>query len=164
MYTLECAVNEDPIEDTDEIEVRPSRPLNPTETLLRQKHAEAYVAQADQMDKLAQELIKLELAVPGLYAAVLKLTAGADETVAVDRWFTITFGCWFLALALTLISLIPRNYAVDTTIIRQEKDSPQKKLGLEDFFRETAVYKRRLLIPAAILFFGGIIGAVFMIL
>ena len=59
------------------------------------------------MDKLAQQLITLELAIPGIYATAVKLTAGADATVTVDTGVIGAFLCWFAALLLALVSLIP---------------------------------------------------------
>ena len=70
------------------------RPVAGPETVLRNKFAESLVSQSDLMDKLAQQLITLELAIPGIYATVLKLTAGADATVAVDAWVIGAFACW----------------------------------------------------------------------
>ena len=58
----------------------PTRPVSGSETLLRNKFAESIVGQSELMDKLAQQLITLELAIPGIYVAVLKLTAGDDAT------------------------------------------------------------------------------------
>lgn len=137
----------------------PAHPVSPSSTKLREKFDEQYAAQSEQMDKLAGQLITLELAVPGLYATVLKLTQGEKATLAVDGWLYFTFGCWFLALLLTLISLIPRRWRVDPTVVKGDQASREPVMGLEDFFFQSARYKRRLLIPAILLFWLGIIGA-----
>lgn len=144
---------------SEEVEVLPTRPINNSEKLLREQFAESIAGQAELMDKLGRQLITLELAIPGLYATVLKLTQGKDATLGVDGWFYFTFGCWFLALTLTLVSLIPRNWQVDPTILKPDPTGKTKELGLEDFFRKSALYKRRLLIPAIFLFWLGILGA-----
>lgn len=140
-----------------------TRPPSSSDKLLRDKFMERYVAQSDLLDKLAQQLITIELAVPGLYATVLKLTQGDKATVPADNWLYFTFACWFLALLLTLVSLVPRNWRVDTKIVQRDPAQPDGPLGLEDFFHQSAQYKRRLLIPAIIFFWLGILGAVFVL-
>ncbi|MCP4420638.1 MAG: hypothetical protein GY805_28865, partial [Chloroflexi bacterium] len=47
----------------------------------------------------------------------------------------------------------------DPTILKPDPSGKTKELGLEDFFRKSALYKRRLLIPAIFLFWLGILGA-----
>ena len=136
-----------------------TRPVNQGEELLRQKFAESLVGQSDLMDKLAQQLIVLELAVPGLYAAVLKLVQGENATLPTNWWLYATFGCWGLALILTLLSLVPRRWTVDPTKLKgdpnREPDLSQP-LSLEEFFTLSAQYKRDLLIAAMIFFWVGI--------
>jgi hypothetical protein len=134
-----------------------TRPLTSSETVLRDKFAESLVGQSELMDKVAQQLITLELAIPGLYATVLKLIAGEKGTVAVNNWVYGSFGCWFLALLFTLVSLFPRQWEVDPTVLRAGVNS--KVLGLEDFYYRSARYKFWLLIPSAILFALGILCA-----
>ena len=57
----------------------PARPVSENEKLLRQKFYENIASQSDLMDKLSERLLTLELAIPGLFAAVLKLTRGEDD-------------------------------------------------------------------------------------
>lgn len=144
--------------------LKKTRPINSSEALLREKFAERFAAQSDKMDKLAQQLITLELAIPGLYATVLKLTAGNKATITLDIYFYAAFGCWFVALTLTLISLVPRNWKVDPTILKPDPAGKGKVLGLEQFFYQSALHKRRLLIPAVLLFWLGILSAAVAIL
>jgi hypothetical protein len=141
-----------------------TRPVNRSEELLREKFAESIAEQSALMDKLGRQLITLELAVPGLYATVLKLTQGDKATVAADAWFYVTFGCWFLALVLALISLVPRNRQVDPTMLKPDPKGKSTVLDLETFFHQSARYKRRLLIPSILLFWGGILSAAAVIL
>ena len=136
-----------------------ARPVSPAATLLREKFYEQFAAQSEQMDKLARQLITLELAIPGLYATVLKLIQGKDAVVPADGWLYFTFICWFLALLLTLVSLVPRRWQVDPTVVKGNAASREPVMGLEDFFVRSALYKRRLLIPAIFLFWLGILGA-----
>lgn len=134
----------------------PTRPLYGSENVLREKFAASIAGQSELMDRLAQQLISIELAIPGIYAAVLKLVAGEQASMTVDVWVYGAFGCWFVALVLALISLIPRTWQVDPTLLRADTQAKGAPLGLEDFYRKSAAYKRRLLIPSALLFAAGV--------
>ena len=137
-----------------------TRPVNEQEKLLRSKFYESIVAQSDLMDKLGERLITLELAIPGLYATVLKLIAGDAATVKVNAALYITFAFWLAALLLTLISLIPRRWRVDVSVLKQDPTKFSEGLGIEDFFSRSAMYKRRLLIASIVLFFAGIFSSI----
>lgn len=138
-----------------------TRPPSNRDKVLQEKFFESMAGQSEQMDKLGQQLLTLELAIPGLYATVLKLVSGDKATLAASPALYLTFGCWFLALLLTLASLIPRGWQVNPTIMKQAPSVKSKELGIEDFFYRTAQYKRRLLIAASLLFFSGIVSAAF---
>ncbi|OIN92869.1 MAG: hypothetical protein COS37_02955 [Anaerolineae bacterium CG03_land_8_20_14_0_80_58_20] len=140
-----------------------TRPLSDNEKLMRQKFYESIVAQSDLMDKLSERLLTLELAIPGLYATAVKLISGDKATITVNAAFYITFGCWLLALALTLAALTPKKWRVDPAILKQDPKKMSDALGIEDFFERSANYKRGLVIASSILFFAGIFGAVFTI-
>ena len=136
-----------------------TRPLTDNEKLLREKFYESLAAQSDLVDKLGERLLTLELAIPGLYATVVKLIAGDKATIIVNTAFLLAFGCWLLALLLTLAALTPKKWVVDTTILKQDPAKFPEALGLEDFFEKSALYKRRLVIVSSILFFAGIFSA-----
>ena len=139
------------------------QPITPQIKLLRQKYAESVVSQADLMDGLAKQLLTLEMGIPALYATVLKLIQGKDATLPLNNWIIFAFIFWFLALLLTLASLVPRNWRVDPTLIKPDPTGKTTALTLEQFFYETAKYKRRLLIAACLLFWAGIICAAFVL-
>jgi hypothetical protein len=136
-----------------------TRPPNTYEVKLKEKYAENFANQSDLMDKLAQQLLTLELAVPGLYATVLRLVAGDEASAPINTWLYAAFGLWAVALALTLLALMPRAWNVNIGIMQQDPDSTTGELGIKDFFVESARYKRKLLIGAAGLFFAGIASA-----
>ncbi len=138
-----------------------TRPLSDNEKLMREKFYESITAQSDLMDKLSERLLTLELAIPGLYATVLKLVSGDKATVVVNAALYLTFGCWLLALILTLIALTPKKWVVDPAILKQDPQKFSEGLGIEDFFEQSAMYKRRLVTASSILFFVGIFSAVF---
>lgn len=141
-----------------------TRPMNDNEKLMREKFYESIVAQSDLVDKLSEHLLTLELAIPGLFATVVKLTGGDKTIVVVNTAFYMTFGCWMVALLLTLIALTPKKWIVDPSILKQDPKKISEALGLEDFFEKSAQYKRRLVIASSILFFAGIFSATFTLL
>ena len=138
-----------------------TRPLNDNEKMLREKFYASFATQSDLMDKLSERLLTLELAIPGLYAAALKLISGDKATVEINAALYVTFGCWFLALLLTLLALTPRKWVVDPTVLQQDPSKLSEGLGIEDFFERSALYKRRLIAASSTLFFAGIVAAVF---
>ena len=141
-----------------------TRPITDYEKLLREKFYANITTQNDLIDKLSERLLTLELAIPSLYTAVLKLVAGDKATVTVNAALYITFACWLLALTLTLAALMPKKWAIDSTILRQDPARMKKDgLGIEDFFERSAQYKRGLLVASSVFFFAGIFSAVFTI-
>ncbi len=138
-----------------------TRPLSDNEKLLREKFYESIATQSDLMDKLSQQLLTLELAIPGLYATILKLTAGDKATLKVNAVLNFTFACWLVALILTLLALTPKKWVVDPMILKQDPNKFSEALGIEDFFERSAIYKRRLIIASSLIFFVGIFSAIF---
>jgi hypothetical protein len=135
-----------------------TRPVESGEAILKDKFAESIAQQSELMDKLGQQLIAIELAIPGLYATALKLISGEKATLSTTNPAVyIGFAFWFGALVLTLLSLIPRRYTVDRSVFKSDPDEKSALMGIEDFFHQSARYKRRLLIGSSILFFIGII-------
>jgi cytochrome c biogenesis factor len=130
---------------------------------MRQKFYESLAAQSDLMDKVSAQLLTLELAIPGLYAAVLKLVSGDKATVALSPFFYLTFACWLLVLALTLVAIIPKKWKVNPELLRQTPQKMAAELGIEDFFEKSAERKRGLIIASSLLFFAGIVSAAYTI-
>ncbi len=138
-----------------------TRPLSENEKLLREKFYESIAAQSDLMDKLSEKLLTLELAIPGLFATVVKLTRGDKATLPINTALNVAFGCWLVALILTLLALTPKKWMVDTTILKQDPKKFSEGLGIEDYFEQSSIYKRRLVIASSLLFFIGIFSAIF---
>lgn len=146
---------------------RPTQPPSKTDSLLRQKYEEAYINQSELMDKLAQQLITLNLAVPGLYASVLTLVYGGEATLTQNWWLYAVFGCWFISLILTLVAIFPQEWQVDTSRLEGDPDgkpAPDGSISIREFFRESAALKRSLLVPAAVLLSIGIFGAALIVI
>lgn len=142
-------------------QIVPTRPLSDNENKLREKFYESITAQSELMDKLGERLLTLELAIPGLYATVLKLLHGDNATLVPNAALYITFGCWLLALLLTMLALTPKKWRVDRSVLKQDPEKPDAGLGVEDFFTQSALYKRRWLFASALFFFAGIFSAIF---
>lgn len=138
-----------------------TRPVNENEKLLRAKFYESIAAQSDLMDKLGEKLLTLELAIPGVYATALKLIRGDNATVGVDWLLILAFAFWASALVMTLIALTPKNWKVDIRVLKQAPQKFEEGLGIEDFFNQSARYKRGWLTASSVVFFAGILSAVF---
>jgi hypothetical protein len=134
-------------------------PVSENENVLRKKFYEQIAAQSDLVDKLAERLLTLELGIPGLFATVLKLTRGDDATLTINLALNLAFALWLLALVLTLAALTPKKWTVDVDVLRQEPGKFSEGLGIEDYFEQSALHKRRLVIASSILFFAGIFSA-----
>ena len=109
-------------------------PVSDNDEVLIKKFYEDVAAQSTLMDTLAERLMTLELAIPGIYAAVLKLMQGDDATLLLNWAFYLTFGCWFLALVLTLLAIWPKKWKVDPEIMVQNPDHYKEGIGIEDYF------------------------------
>jgi len=138
-----------------------TRPLNDNEKMMREKFYENITAQSDLLDKLGERLLTLELAIPGLYATALKLISGDKATMPLNTAFYATYAFWLLALGLTLAALMPKKWKVDPSILKQDPRKFSDGLGIEDFFEQSALRKRRLVIASSIFFFAGIFSAGF---
>lgn len=146
--------------ETDE-SILSTRPVNENEKLLRTKFYESIAAQSDLMDKLGEKLLTLELAIPGIYATALKLIRGDKATVGVDWLLILAFAFWASALAMTLIALTPKDWKVDIRVLKQDPQKFSEGLGIEDFFNQSARDKRGWLTASSVVFFAGILSAVF---
>lgn len=110
---------------------------------------DAVANQAALMDKLAQTMLTLELAIPGLYATLLKLVSNYYY-LYLSCALILAFIFWLIALTTTLIAIIPKQYDVNVNEIRNTEHS------IETFFYQSARYKWRLLLISIISFIAGI--------
>lgn len=139
----------------------PTRAVNSNEDVLCKKFYESIAAQSELMDKLSERLFTLELAIPGLYAMALKLIHGDTAKIPLGTGLYLTFGLWLLALLATLLALMPKTWMVNTAVLKQDPNRFDEGMGIEDFFEQSAKYKRRLVIASSLLFFAGIFSAIF---
>jgi hypothetical protein len=133
------------------------QPPNPADKVLIDAYRQDLVKQADRYDDLAKELIKLELAIPGIFAAALKLIVGAPPAIP---WVIAAFVCWLTALILTMMALFPKKYTVMENAVRRDtRIDDSDALSVEEYFRRSTQDKRQLLKWSAPLFFAGIAAA-----
>lgn len=125
-----------------------------TRQLLADKLEERIAEQPALMDALARQLLTLELAVPGLYAAVLKLISSDGGQLIVGTALYLAFGCWLGAIVCTLVALFPKRYRGDANIVRGD-GSP------EYAFNRAAKYKYRWLLAACCAFVIGLGAAIY---
>jgi hypothetical protein len=144
------------------IKTRP--PSSPNDIALLEKFSNEIVKQSDRLDDLAKQLFTLELAIPGIYATVLKLVSGEKGVFVHSSFLYITLLLWFMAFATTLVSLFPRKYQVMQDVARRDTPSDSEKLSVEEFYISSAAYKYRALAVASLCFFGGVITAFCVIL
>ena len=128
--------------------------LDKFDETLREGIAKALTEQAAHLDELAKQLITLELAIPGLYAAVLKLVSGDSAKLHQSGLIMLAFVCWLLALGFTFASLLPAKYTVDVNSLSD----------IQTYFSQSAKRKLYCLIPSGILCFSGICLVVYDIL
>ncbi len=136
-------------------------PPTPGDEFLVAAFREETVRQVQRLDDTAREMLKLELGVPGLYAAALTLAAGKDAVLCPSCLFVV-FLCWLVAAVLTFLALFPRRYNVLEDCPRRLTPRKNKKdpLTIEEFYRKSAKCKHRLLSVGGALFFLGTILAV----
>ncbi len=112
-------------------------PLGKVDEILLESFARDVAAQANRLDDLARQLITLTIAIPGLYAALLKLASGDKATLDNPLLLLSAFTAWLLALGLSLASLLPQRFDIDpdslSEIQRYFSDSARHKLTLLGF-------------------------------
>lgn len=140
----------EPTQDQPNIDMSVAPSSKYDETML-DSFAKDIAAQATRLDDLAKQLITLNLAIPGLYATVLKFISGDKALVNDPVLLLITFAAWLLALGFALVSLFPGRYRVD----------PDSTSDIAEFFYHSAQRKRVLLSIASLCSFFGMCFAVF---
>ena len=146
-----------------ELEVIQTMPPSEQDNLLRRKFYEDIASQSERVDNLSAHLLSIELAIPGLYAGVLKLISGSEATLGNNATVRYSFLLWGLALAMTLVALTPRKWHVDPSILVQDPSQMDQGMGIEDYFNKSARWKLSWAILSSALFFAGVWVAVYTI-
>ena len=141
----------------DDDEILDSAPISKSDEELEKGFVAAIVEQPKLMDELAKQLVALSLAIPGIYATALKLLAGDDAVASSLPCIIGAFVFWALSLVFAFVSLTPRKWHVERTMLRRNSTSKNgAPLSIEEFFIASARYKRALLIAATACCFVGI--------
>lgn len=127
-----------------------TRPVNDAERFMQERFSEAIAEQSRLMDTMAQQLLMIELAIPGLYATMLKLISG-NEQLQLSCAMGLAFTCWLLAIIATVLAMLPRKYR---EVVRDSPDS------IEAFFDQAARYKRCWLMGSILLFVSGLVSII----
>ncbi len=139
------------------------KPLaRPGDQALLDAYYQEPIKQAERFADLAKELFKLELAIPGIYAAALRLV---EPPAANKIGVLIAFLLWAAAMILTLRAMIPRRYTVLESVVRSGRPARRgEALSIEEYFQRSLQDKKILSLASIPLFFGGIIAAVWAVL
>ena len=137
-----------------EIEARSSAPLSQADQTLLVCFAKDVAEQATRLDDLAKRLITLEIAIPGMYAAALKLVSGGQATPGQPLLLLLALSAWLFALGMTLASLFPQRYAID----------PDSLTEIQNYFSHSARRKLIFLSIACVSSFFGICLTVYSLL
>ncbi len=135
----------------------------PSDQALLNAYYQEPVKQAERFADLAKELFKVELAIPGIYAAVLRLSGMEQSTNHGAVW--VAFAFWTVALILTLRTIFPRKYEVLENVVCLSRPIPrQGPFSIEEYFRKSMQDKRQQSLWSILLFCAGIAAAVLAVL
>lgn len=140
----------------------PTRPPSPEGTELVAAFAKERSQQLARFDDLAKELLKVELAVPGLYLSALKL--GKEPSLSQSPWGaalnSLAFVLWACALVAGLWSLFPKKYQVLRDVpFRIEPTQGTEPLSIDEFYAIVTCFKGVCLRWSAAFFLSGTIAA-----
>jgi len=135
-----------------------TRPPSDREQKLLDAFQEDLVKQVDRLDDLNRDLLKLSLALPGLFVAAAKL-AGTDAQPS--SLLPYALALWLLALLCAWTGLFPRRYrVVPDGLYRVGPDAGAgDPLTLEEFYAATAKRKFRWFALGTLLFLAGTVMA-----
>ncbi len=135
-----------PANEPTEIEAEAVAPLSKVDQILLENFAQDIVNQATRLDDLAKQLITLFIGIPAVYGVILKLINGDQAIIAHSQLTILAFAAWLLALAFSLVSLLPRQRKVD----------PESLSDIQNYFSHSARRKYILLSCACSCGFIGI--------
>ena len=107
------------------------------------------VEQANRLAETAKSLLTLQLAIPSVFAIMLKLLEGSKATLAHTDYFAVAlilgaFLSWVMALGFTLFALRPDPYQVNPLVVSREVEGESEKqqaLSLLEFYQQSAARK-----------------------
>jgi hypothetical protein len=135
-----------PIVNAGTIPVRPTKYIESLQDSLAKEVAN----QATRMDDLAKLLITINLAIPALYGAIIKLSQTPANALP-SLLIIIAFASWLGSLWLAIVALLPVKNRVD----------PNNLPAIERYFSANATRKQTNVVSASFLTFFGICLVIF---
>ena len=131
-----------------------SKPLSFLDKKLQERFAEDITHQSRLMDDIGKILITIQLAVPSVYALILKLSLGDKYILSGGIGVLLIFIFWFGSLVFTFLAIFPRKYQVNINRLDE----------IEKFYFGSAKTKMKFLIVSILLFCVGTIYSVFILI
>lgn len=142
--------NKPNISDTPITPVIKGRSPNKEEIFINEKYLESISKQPELMDSVAKQLLTLELAIPGIYASVLKLVSSGEKPLSLSTDLYFVFACWLVSLICIIMAIIPRTYKADLN----------DKTAIRKSFFEAALYKFTWILASVATFVAGLFFAI----
>lgn len=133
--------------------------------MLQDSFNKDFIEQTKQMRETAKSLLTLQIAVPALFTAVLKLFDGDKAVLQYTQYMeavliAAAFICWMVALGASLSALRPNSYLVNPLILERKikgKENEEMALGLLDIYQKSAEKKYWAITISSWLTFIGIV-------
>ena len=137
---------------------------------LQESFAQDFIQQSNRLDDTTKRLLTLQLAIPGIFAVLLKLLpegqAQAVEATQLYRDIILigsAFLSWTLALIFSLWALQPKKHTVNPQVL-ENKSQDKSFFGLIDFYQASAQHKHRHITISSLLTLLGLLLMVAQIL
>ena len=137
-----------------------SQPTSLYELRLKEKYTDQIVHQNHVLDVLAKYLVVLELLVPVSYLFVLNYHSLNVGHVEISLLMLLGLSAWFSALLLSLMSLSGVYHPKEFDSVKALAE-PVSRVSVESYLKHCIAYKRKKLMGASILFFGGTVVLMF---
>lgn len=118
----------------------------PLDQALQRQVIDDFTQQNQLLSDSAKTLLSLQIAIPTLFAALLKMQAGKDailnlDTVSSSFFVIAAFLFWLLGLYLSLNALNPKRYYVDPHLLQTPADNKQQALDIYSFYQASTNHK-----------------------
>ncbi len=131
---------------------------------LQESFAQDFSEQGKRLDETAKQLLTLQIALPSVFAALLKLLAGKDAFLAMNDVMSTTLVCgafisWIAAVFFSLRALKPEHHQVNPNVL-ENRSTDKTFFGLLDFYQHNAARKHQHISVSTVL---TVLGLVLMI-
>lgn len=132
---------------------------------LQEGFTKDFLSQNDRLLDTAKSLLTLQIALPGLSAALLKLVAG--NKAILDQSDTLAaalilgaFLFWILGLGLSLLALKPNRYQVNPNVLERKRLDGKEDgsfSGLLDMYQKSAARRYNLILWSSVMTVSGLV-------